>query len=253
MPIPAGRLTFQQIRDLAVRKAGNPALGVPLAAGPSPATLYLTQILYDLYTQYEWPECNTSLSLVLTGPTFPLPGDFIESQDDYALQIYNTNGLQEAATVLEVAPDKFNAMAATQATGTIPVYWTADRNAGIGRLFPDCTGNVSTANFRYRFLPVAETTPPPSSNWPIPPGVGEATINAVVPVFPNSRYLIQALFVECLQYERDPRYTIEIQVLEQMKKQVLQGSAVFQAQSNTIPLDADVFRQPFRNDNISGG
>lgn len=245
MAIPTGRLTFQQIRDLAVRKSGNPQLGVPLASGPSPATLYLTQILYDLYTQYEWPFLNRTTTYSLVGPSFILPTDFYESQDDNALQILSTNGMQESQTVLEIAPDKFNALWATQAVGTIPIYWTANRETGEGLLFPDCTGNQSTAQFRYRSIPVDDTTPPPTQN--------ETTINAVVPKFPWSRYLIQALYVECLQYERDPRYPLEVQILEKMKKEVLQGSAVFQAQTNVIPLDADVFRQPFRNDNISGG
>jgi hypothetical protein len=81
----------------------------------------------------------------------------------------------------------------------------------------------------------------------------ETIINPIIPVFPWSRYLIQALFVDCLQYERDPRYDMEVQKLEIMRKQVLQGSAVFRASSATIPLDVDVFRRPFRNDSYGPG
>lgn len=253
MAVPAGRLTFQQIRDLAVRKAGNPQLGVPLTNGPSPATLYLVNILYDLYTQYEWPFLFKTVPLLLTTSSFTLPSDFYESQDDNSLIILNTNGLQQGAIVLEVAADEFYGMAATQAVGTIPLYWTAERTTGQGLLFPDCSGNTSTAQFRYRAIPVPETTPPPDTNWPVPPGVGESAINAVIPTFPWSSYLIQALMVECLGYERDPRYGDEAMKLEKMKKEVLQGSSVFRASSATIPLDPDVFRRPFRNDNLSGG
>jgi hypothetical protein len=255
MPIPTGRLTFQQIRDLAVRQAGNPQLGQPLTTGPSPATLFLVQILYDLHTQYEWPFDFKSTTLLLTTDTFDLPADFYESQDDNALIVLQSNGMQQAQIVQEVAADEFYGMAATQAIGTIPLFWTVDRENYQGKLFPNCVGNSSTAQFRYRAIPPAETTPPAPQATPeawIAAGA-ETAINAVVPVFPWSRYLIQALYVDCLQYERDPRYDLEVQKLEFQKKQVLQGSAVFRASSATIPLDPDVFRKPFRNDAYGPG
>jgi hypothetical protein len=245
MPIPTGRLTFQQIRDLAVRQAGNPQLGQPLTTGPSPATIFLTQILYDLYTQYEWPFLFKTVTLNLVTDSFALPDDFYESQDDNALIVLQSNGLQQAQVVIEVAADEFYGMAATQAVGNIPYYWTADRQNFVGLLFPNCIGNTNTAQFRYRAIPAVETTPPLTQD--------ETVINAIVPVFPWANYLMQSLLVMCLQYERDPRYDMEVQKLEMMRKQVLQGSSVFRASSATIPLDPDVFRRPFRNDSYGPG
>lgn len=244
--VPTGRLTFQQIRDLAVRKAGNTQLGVPLTNGPSPATIYLTQILFDLYTQYEWPVTNKTIpALALGGTSFVLPLDFYESEDDQSLIVTSSDGQLQASVVLETDPGTFAMMQATQALGTVPYYWTVDRQNGQGLLFPDCSAHTNIANFRYRSLPLAETTPPTTND--------ESAINAVVPVFPSSRYLIQALFVEILQYERDPRYDAEKMVLESMKKEVLTGLNVLNASAREIPLDADVFRKPFRGDNTMGG
>jgi len=244
--VPTGRLTFQQIRDLAVRKAGNTQLGVPLTNGPSPATIWLTQILYDLYTQYEWPvTMKANPALALGGTSFTLPTDFYESQDDQSLIVTQSDGQLQASVVLETDNGQYAMLSATQALGTVPFYWTVDRQNGLGLLFPNCSGHTNIANFRYRSLPITETTPPTTND--------ESVINATVPVFSNSRYLIQALFVEILQYERDPRYDTEKIVLEQMKKEVLTGLNVLNASSREIPLDADVFRKPFRGDNTMGG
>src|SRR5438309_3840 len=62
--LPPGRLTFGQIRNFALRKAGNRAV-------IDDANIWLTQLLFELYVEWEWP----FLMAVATPPTTPTAKD----------------------------------------------------------------------------------------------------------------------------------------------------------------------------------
>src|SRR5438477_6806028 len=144
MPVvPTGRLTRAQIVSLALRKAGNTALGVNSATAGADAQTWLNQILFDLYSQYNWPFLNTSAALVLTSAQFTLPSDFLKAVDDYSLEVQTANGVAQQFFIMEVDRATFEAASFAQQANTsalgLPRLWTADRNLGVGYLFPDPT------------------------------------------------------------------------------------------------------------------
>src|SRR2546423_638922 len=81
----------------------------------------------------------------------------------------------------------------------------AGNRAVIDRVFPDPTGRVAAATLRFKFLPIADTTPP----------VTPTAKDALVPVFPYHLFLVQALYVLALEYEQDPRASDERQKVVQ--------------------------------------
>src|SRR5205814_8412844 len=115
--------------------------------------------------------------------------------------------------------------------------------AGIGRVFPDPTGHVAAATLRFKFLPVADTTPAPE-NTP-------TANDALVPLFPYHLFLVQALYVLALEYEQDPRASEERQKVVQQLAAIRGTAMPLRSQPGVIPLDPDVFGTPFTED-LSG-
>ncbi len=223
--IPTGRYSRQQIRDLALNRAGNRRLD-------SDATSWLAQLLFDLYTLYDWPFLNTSAALTVTGPTFPLPTDFQRSQDDGGLWWTSLDGQPLTyARVIELDPMAFDSYTHANLSGLPPQRWLADLSAGVGRVSADPTGHTLTGTLRYKFLPAEPAT---------------ASEPTDVPVFPWHSYLVQALYVTALEHEKDPRAAQEVMIRDQQFALIRRGSAPRRSQPVTIPLDNTVFRTPWQ-------
>ena len=247
MAVPIGRLprggttpNVTGIVNIATRRAGNTQLGANTLTAGADAQTWLNTILFDLYSQYNWPFLNTTAALVLTGATFSLPSDFSKSADDYALEYVTINGQQTPGFILEVDRGTFEATKAGQTGGDIaqnfgqPQIWTADRNANLGYLFPDPTGSTISATLRYQQLP---------------PDIDVTTNgDTIIPVFPYSNMLVQALYVQCLEFEFDPRVDTERVRFEKMLEGVRQAAQPLRSTTPDIPLDVALFGTPFRSD-----
>ena len=235
--LPPGRLTFGQIRNFALRKAGNRAV-------IDDANIWLTQLLFELYVEWEWPFLMAVSSMQLTGPTFPLPttpGEFLQAQDDNAFNVVTFDGQPinpPQSIVSETDPATFATTVVQQASGGMPRIWTADRGAGIGRVYPDPTGHVAAATLRFKFLPIADTTPPTTPT----------AMDGLVPVFPYHLFLVQALYVLALEYEQDPRASDERQKVVQQLAAIRGTAMPLRSQPGVIPLDPEVFGTPFTED-----
>lgn len=232
------RLTLGQIRDLALRRAGNLALRYD-------ASVWLSQLLYDLYTQWDWPFLFNTISISLAGPQFTLPLDFEKMQDDYAFEIVTFDGQPQQQTfILERSRGEFEATGGDLALNVgVPLTWTADREEGLGLVFPNPVGHAVVCTFRYKAIPTADTTPPPTT---------DPTANdALFPTFPWAFYLVQALIVEILRYDSDPRADAEQVKAEAMLQRIRSSAMPLHSVEDTIPLDAGVFGPVFRTD-ISG-
>lgn len=240
MAVPTGRLTRGQIVSLATRKAGNTALGANTASPPvTDAQTWLNQILFDLASQYNWPTLNASATLIITSAQFSLPSDFLKSVDDYSFKIASINNQAVQFFVQEVDRATFDA--ASFATANIPAtgigqpqIWTADRNLGVGLMFPDPTGNTLACVLRYQQLP---------PDIPVDPS-GDNTITW----FPWPFLLVQGLVVQIMEFEMDPRVTNEREKYERMLEGVRQAAQPLRAQEPLIPLDTVLFTTPFRSD-----
>src|SRR5882724_3894330 len=220
--VPVGRLTRKQIIDLATRKAGNTQLGANSSIAGADAQTWLNQILFDLYTQYNWPFLNSQVALNFTGASFSLPTDFLKAVDDFSLEVQTVNGASQQFFVAEVDRATFEAASfATQAgvSSGLPRIWTADRNLGQGLLFPSAAGTTVTAVLRYQLLPsdIDVTT------------AGDNTI----PTFPWSFLLVQALYVQVLGFEGDGREESERQSLMRGLEGVRQAAQPLRAQEPT--------------------
>jgi hypothetical protein len=233
--LPPGRLTRQQIRDLALRQVGNPSLDTE-------AKTWLAQLLHELYLTYDWPFLSVATTVAITGPSFTLPTDFLKPLDDAgetvtgrrstALQVATVDGLSQIGLVTLRDRATYDALAAGQTLfGVPPTDWHADYALGQGVVHPNPTGHSVVASLRYKSLPAE---PDPSL---------EPTD---VPAFPWSLYLVDALFVMGLRYEGDPRTDTEGQKLEK-KLAWIRGMAIPRGTTSaTIPLDPQTFRPPLR-------
>jgi hypothetical protein len=230
--LPTGRLTRKSIVDLACRRAGN----TQLAAGPNfDAQTWLNQILYDLAVEWSWPTLMTSIPVAITGPTFPLPADFLKSQDDAGLVLTSVNAGGQRIFLDEVDRYTFEvAQPPTVGSGGFPRIWHADRNAGLARLFPDPSGLTITGLLRYQALP---------ADIPV-----DTSGDATIPWFPWPWYLVQDLFVRVLEFEADGRAGAERDRANLMLEQVRQAAKPLRAQEPVIPLDPQVFGTPFVRD-----
>lgn len=235
MALPPGQLTFGQIRDIALRRLGNTA---PIAD----AGAILTQILFELYTGWEWPFLNITVQLpAFTSAIFNLPLDFLKTTDDRGLTLVTIDGAPAfGRAVNETDPFTFNAVAAASNSLGVPEVWTADRQASAGRLFPDPTGHVIVARLRYKQLPTGDVTPPAT--------LDPHSKDAIIPVFPYSLYLVQALFCEMMKYEKDERQPIQEQLRDKQFTLLRQGAMPLYSQVPVIPLDDDVFGATFSGD-----
>jgi len=233
MALPPGQLTFGQIRDLALRRLGNP--GVVADAGT-----VLSQILFELYTGWEWPFLNFTAFPVITGPFFFLPPDFLKTTDDRGLTISTIDGASAFGQAInETDPFTFSAISQPQSLG-VPQIWTVDRQAGIGNVFPNPTGHVIVTTLRYKFLPTADVSPPSATN----PNSKDAQFLT----FPYSLYLVQALFCEMMKFENDPRQPVQESLRDKQFTLLRQGAQPVYSQVPVIPLDDDVFGATFSSD-----
>lgn len=227
MPIPTGSYTRQQIRDLALNRAGNRALDTDAIA-------WLAQLLFDLYTLWDWPFLFTSEAVAISGRTFALPVDFDRTQDETSLKptAWDGQSVAAGAPIREVARESFDLVDDANHLG-MPLWWTCDRDAGVGIVTPNPAGHTLTATLRYKRIPIE-------------PAVADEP--ADVPVFPWHTYLVQAVYVIALEHEKDPRLGEGMAIREQMFAQIRRGSSPRHAQNTTIPLDPAVFRTPFQGD-----
>lgn len=229
--IPTGQMTRLQIRDLALNRAGNRALATD-------AISWLAEILFDLATLWDWPFLMVTTTVTITGPTFDLPsgadGAFYQTQDDAGLKPLTWDGqtVGGATPILEVDRQTFDVGHDPNGFGQ-PIFWTVDRSGGVGYVSPNPTGHTLTAQLRYKRVPFA---------------VAAADEAADVPWFPWHNYLVQAVYCEALQHEKDPRVTEAVALREQMFDRIRRGSSPRMAQHATIPLDPTVFRASFRGD-----
>lgn len=228
--IPTGQMTASQIRELALNRAGNRALDTD-------AISWLQEILFDLATLYDWPMLMRTATVAITGPTVTLPtlveGAFYQTQDDASLKPLTWDGQAIAGTapILEVDRQRFDLLHDPAALGQ-PVWWTVDRDAGVGYVTPNPVGHTLAAQLRYKYVPFPFTT----------------LDDAAVPWFPWHNYLIQAVYCDALAHERDPRYDQAVADREAMLIRIRRGSSPRHAQSTVVPLDPAVFGTPFRGD-----
>lgn len=228
MPTPAGRYTRQRIRELALNRAGNRQLD-------RDATDFLAQHLFELYTLADWPFLYVEGPVAISAATFALPDDFLATQDDRALRVTGVDGGTAGGVVVELEPERFDAVAGVGATGAPPVWWTVMRGAAgaLGRCAPDPAGRGVTGMLRYKRV-VPDPTPS-----------AEPTD---VPVFPWHNYLVQAVYVFALEHERDPRATAEAQLRDNLMATIRRGAFPIRSQRIDIPLDPLTFRPPFQGD-----
>jgi hypothetical protein len=234
--IPPGRLTFGQIRRFGLSKAGNRAI-------ISDANAWLCQLLYELYTSWNWPFLYKQTNLFFNGPQFTLPSDFLQAWDDNALQILFFDGVRLGPPlqfILETDPYTFTSAAMPFTTGGMPRRWYADRGQGLGFLWPDPTGHAVSCLFRYKSLPFQETIPPPDN--------APTANDAIVPQYPYHLHLINGLATLCAEYEQDPNagaaranWTQELQMLRA-------NAMPLRATDQVIPLEPEVFGTPFTED-----
>jgi len=233
MALPPGQLTFGQIRDLALRRLGNPG-------SVADAGTILSQILFELYTGWEWPFLNFTAFPVITGPTFFLPPDFLKTSDDRGLTITSVdNTATFSQGVNEVDPFTFSAVSQPTSLG-VPQIWSPDRQAGIGNVFPNPTGHIIVTTLRYKYLPTGDVSAPSPSN--------PNSKDAIIPQFPYHLYLIQALFCEMLKYENDPRQAVQESLRDKQFTLLRQGAQPLGSQVTVIPLDDDIFGATFSGD-----
>ena len=233
--LPPGALNLGTIRSLALRRAGN--LNLVYDAG-----VWLSQLLYDLYTEWDWPFLFVSTPILLTGNTFTLPTDFLKMQDDNSFEVHRFDGTQMRRLFIdELDHATFVSVAhAGRSMGGMPEVWWPDRAAGTGEVFPNPIGHAVQTTFRYKRLPTADTTAPD----PLNPTANDA----VVPTFPWGLYLVQALFTQVLQYDMDPRADTEMAKTDAMIARIRKVAMPLNSVEATIPLDDTVFGPTFSTD-----
>lgn len=239
MAIPAGQLTRKSIVDRALRRAGNTALG---SAPDYEAQIWLNQILFDLYSQWDWPFTRTSASITLSGTTFALgtlttaASSFLRPANDIALTIMAIDGNPQGGLIREVDRRTFDLLRGQTAgsTGTLPDAYCVIYESNVLAWYPATLTSSITANFTYQFLPAMLAI--------------DSTEDASIPTFPWADYLIQALFVAVLEYEMDGRANAEAQKRDMMLQRIRNIALPARSAEPTIPLDVNVFSRPFWGD-----
>lgn len=235
--LPPGRLTRQQIRDLGLRQAGNTALD-------GEAKTWLAQILYDLYTEHDWPFLIVTTTVTITGATFTLPADFLKPAEDSgpassgfadtSLKVASVDGQAQVSPVLLRDRATFEAIDAGGVIGAPPTDWHADYTAGVGRVTPNPAGHIIVATLRYKQLPAEPAN--------------EASEKTDKPVFPWHFYLVRRVFIEALRWDSDERLTTEEAKGEAELSRIRGIARPRGTTPPTIPLDPGVFRRPFSGD-----
>lgn len=242
MAIPVGQFTRKQIIDRALRKVGNTALGT---SPDYEAQLWLNQILFDIYSQYDWPFCRgTVTDQLLTGNSFSVTtaayitaagAGFLRPAHDVAMVVTAINGLPQGALVREVDRRQFEIVTALNATvtGTIPEIFCVYQEAGIVKVYPTVSTSV-TFSLTYFFMPATIAI--------------DTTGDSSIPLFPWADYLIQCVFATALDYEMDGRASTEMIKKEAMLTKILKIAFPSRSGEPTIPLDTQIFGSPFRNE-----
>lgn len=229
--LPTGQLTRKGIVDRALRKAGNSAL----SAGPTyEAQIWLNNILFDLYTTYTWPFLRTSTPVDLSTGTITLPADFLQTYNDTALIVTAVGGTPTFKRLQEVDQELFLQLDRTGTVRGTPSAWTIDRTQGVAYCTPAPDAVAYTGILYYQRLPTL---------IPI-----DGTGDSLIPTFPWSDFLIQALYVAALEYESDGRSDTEAVKREQLLSRIVNRANPLRSQSPVIPLDPQVFSSTFNGD-----
>lgn len=231
MATPVGRLARGEIITQALNRAGNPKIKIG-------ARIALNRILEALYTEHEWPDLATTLDGVsLSGPSFPLPADFLRVVDDLGLQILTVSGAPYKIAVKELDPQAFEAVSnPVDQVSTHPFYYRIDRAANVGRLWPRATTAV-TGRLRYVALP---------ADVEVSGDMSDPTYDADVPRFFHHGHLIEEVYAWALAYDKDHRAT-EAKMLAKESLAMVRGRILpRKAIPTTLELDPDVFSTPYR-------
>lgn len=232
MAIPVGRVTRGVILRQALQRAGNERLLTPVGTDPALARVKLNRILEDLYRDWDWPFLWKSAT-VQFGATFALPDDFDRSEDDLALT-WLVNGYRRRAQ--EVDRYTFELKSGNvNVTASEPLLWSADRAAGIARVWPTPDSTV-VATLRYKHQP-ADLDP-----------TDVATYDADIPLFPWADYLMDAVFQWAQEYEQDPRAMQTLSLCEAKLARIRATAIPARSRQSVVPLDPDVFTPgPYRS------
>jgi len=225
MPVPTGRLTRREIREQGCRQAGN----FPLASTDAPS--WLAQILFDLYTGWDWAFLKTQATLAATGETVPLPADFLKPADDGALSLTSFAGSATYVNLLLLSREEFERLRAVGSATGQPTHWVPDYDAATARLWPNPAGFSASLVLRYKRLP------------PEPDTVDEP---ADVPVFPWHLYLRHRVYEEALRHEGDPRLEQAVQRGDQMLSAITKLGVPRGSGASVVPFARTHFGSPFR-------
>lgn len=227
---PAARFTRKQIVDRALRRAGN----TQLANGPEfEAQLWLNQILFDIYTLYDWPMLQTTVAMTLNAD-ITLPTDFAKTLDDNALVINTIDSSPVYRVIQQVDRETYDRVKGPGTATGQPMVWFCDLNTSTGRIWPLASGQSVSGTLRYQSLPADIAI--------------DLTGDSVIPTFPWHDFLIQALYTYTLEYENDGRAQAEVQKREAFLAKILKAAHPSRSGPSTIPLDPQVFSQPFSDD-----
>jgi hypothetical protein len=185
MAVPSGRLTRGRIIQLAQREAGN--TNSQLIAE---MRVWLNLLLQDLYSQWDWTFLFTSTTVSIGSTSFPLPDNFLKTQDEWGLKVTMHGGVITNLRVPEVDREHFDAVAIAQTTGSVPLMWHPDRQAGVGLVWPTPDTAV-TATLRYKV-------------WIADADVNDETAyDADIPTFPFHSYLVEKLRARVYGWDRN--------------------------------------------------
>ena len=233
-----GQLTRKSIVDRACRRAGNTALS---QAPDYEAQIWLNQILSDLYVQFDWPFLILTQSVSLSGLSFFLGnldtavGSFTRPAHDLGLVVTAIDGAPSSGLIREVDRRTFDYLSGMNSTATalVPDVYTINYQNNYILFYPTISSTI-TANFSHYVQPAA---------LPI-----DTSGDSLIPTFPWSDYLIQALFVAVLEYEMDGRANSEAEKRELMLQRIRNITLPSRSAEPTIPLDVNVFSMPFRGE-----
>lgn len=226
MALPVSVLTRGQILDQALRRAGNTKSTVRDLAADA-----MNAILFDLYTQWDWPFLQKTTTISLVGSVFSLPTDFIWVKDASALFITQIDDQTVRQPVYE---KPWETLVNQLPVEGIPRIFACDRgfagSGGRAGVWPVNTTRAITANLRYQYLPTPLTT------------------DAQTPTFPWATYLVQEMYVWALEYEGDPRSVAETQRKEMLFQRIRGAALPINTTAQDIPLDPTMFGPVFDGD-----
>jgi hypothetical protein len=223
------RMTRLEIINQALQRSGNNTDSLR-----KQARIKLNRILQDLYLKWDWPFLWATAAVTLPpAGTFPVPLDFIKTEDDQALLVESAGGTSYHLPLQELDHLAFTQVARPGAEATLPRVWTLDYTQRLGLVWPRPVATCA-ATLRYKFLP------------PDVPVTTVADYDANVPTFPWDAYLSDCVLQWAMEYEADPR--ANDQLMKNREQLGLIRGATWPERSyrSTIPLDPTVFTTPYR-------